>query len=297
MFEIYETYFTSLDVLTAAVLPIVSILALFLIFRASQDPRSRSRTLGGMMVLSVFFWLFIGFSLIVCLTLTEAYEYQPEAAVKTALGIVLMLAVVAGLPLSYLLRRYSPQILLRNAKHLSPPPAQLATTFRTLRAKVGVRDAELQIAKMKAPISFVAETNKPIVVLSERLLSLLGNDEFEAVMAHELAHVKNSDTTLKAMVTAYKAALPHDPFIRLAEAAFHREREMIADETAVRVTEKPLSLASALLKIHRAFPKNSLRSQSAFSIVGIGPSLMNRHPSINDRIEQLVRLAQTKASE
>jgi len=64
-------------------------------------------------------------------------------------------------------------------------------------------------------------------------------DEIEAVMAHELAHVKNSDNALKAMVTAYKTALPQDPVIHLVEAAFHRKREMAADETTAKTTGKP----------------------------------------------------------
>jgi Zn-dependent protease with chaperone function len=144
------------------------------------------------------------------------------------------------------------------------------------------------------PISFAVEkADKPTVVMSESLLSLLKKDEVEAVMAHELAHMKNSDTTLKAMVTAYKTALPHDPIIRLVEAAFHREREMVADETAARTTKKPLSLASALLKIYEAFPKGKLRSYGTLSILGAGSTLMSRHPPIRHRINQLIHLAET----
>ena len=245
-----------------------------------------------MMTLSIFFWLFIAISFVVCFSFYESYETQPEAAIRTSVGIALFLAILGALPLSFLLRQYSPQILLRKAKALAPAPAEVANTFRILRTKLGVTDADLKVSKNKLPISFVAATSPPIVVISEKLLSLLSKDEVEAVIAHELAHVKNSDTTLKAMVTAYRATLPHDPFIRLVGAAFHREREMIADETAVRATGKPLSLASALLKIQRAFPKTSLRSHASLSILGAIPSLFNRHPPITDRIEQLVRLAQ-----
>ena len=132
------------------------------------------------------------------------------------------------------------------------------------------------------------------MVISEGLLALLEPEEIEAVMAHELAHVKNSDTALKAMVTAYKAALPQDPIIRLLAAAYHREREMVADETAVKATGKPLSLASALLKIQQAFPRSTLRAHGSISILGSDTGLLRRHPSINERIYQLVRLAKTK---
>jgi len=289
--EIYEAYWTNPSVLAAILLPILSIVVLFGIFRKSSNPRTRSRSLSLMMLFSIFLWLLIGLSFVVCFALYETYELQPEVAIRTALGITLLLAIFGGLPLSLLLHRYSPRILLRNAKDLSEPRAQTATAFRTICRKVGVPDAELKISRVKLPISFVAEMGKPVVVISERLLSLLERDEIEAVLAHELAHVKNSDTALKAMVTAYRTALPQDPIIHLVEAAFHREREMVADETAVKATGKPLSLASALLKIDRASPRNKFRSNGAFSILGAGTSLMNRHPLIADRIAQLVRLA------
>jgi Zn-dependent protease with chaperone function len=69
---------------------------------------------------------------------------------------------------------------------------------------------------------------------------------------------------------AIRTALPQDPIIHLVEAAFHIEREMVADETAVKATGKPLSLASALLKIHEAFPRRNLRSYGTLSILGGG---------------------------
>jgi Zn-dependent protease with chaperone function len=159
---------------------------------------------------------------------------------------------------------------------------------------MGIQEAELRLSKTTVPISFAVDAKKPLIVMSETLLSLLNKHELEAVMAHELAHVKNSDTALKALVTAYRTALPHDPIIRLVEVAFHREREMVADAAAAKVTGRPLSLASALLKIYEAFPKNNLRSYGTLSILGAGSSLMNRHPPIRHRINQLIYLAENQ---
>jgi len=294
--QIYEDYFSYLRVIAAIILPLASILVLFLFFRRSRNPRSRSWSLGMMMLSSIFLWLFIGLSLILCYTLSELYEYQPEVALRTVFGTALLLAVLGGLPLSLLLTRFSPRIVLSRVKNLSPPKPATAISFDALRRTMGVTDAELMISKTTVPISFAVEVHKPIIVMSEELLSLLKKDEIEAVMAHELAHVKNSDTALKAMVTAYKTALPQDPIIRLVEAAFHREREMVADETAARTTKKPLSLASALLKISDAFPKNALRSYGTLSILGSGRTLLSRHPPTKQRIQQLVRLAEIYGS-
>jgi Zn-dependent protease with chaperone function len=247
-----------------------------------------------MLLSSIFLWLFLGLSLVLCYASSEAYEYELEAAVTAVFGRALLIALAAGLPFALFLRHISPKIILWKVGTLTVPRAEIVESFEALRKGMGVPAAELRLSKTSVPISFAVHANEPLVVMSESLLSLLKKDELEAVMAHELAHVKNSDTTLKALVTAYKTALPHDPIIRLVEAAFHREREMVADETASTATRRPLSLAAALLKIYEAFPKNNLRSHGTLSILGAGATLMSRHPPIRHRINQLIHLAESQ---
>ena len=246
-----------------------------------------------MLMSSIFLWLFVAVSLILCYAFAELYEYQLEAGVRTVFGSALLIGVVGGIPLSILLRNISPKLVLRKVKDLHAPPEEIARAFSSLANQIGVPSAQLQLSSSSIPISFAIQIDKPLVVMSDTLLSLLKKDELEAVMAHELAHIKNSDTALKALVTAYRTALPYDPIVRLVEAAYHREREMVADETAAKTTKKPLSLASALLKIYEAFPKSNLSTYGTLSILGVGSSLMSRHPPIRQRINLLIRLADT----
>ena len=91
--------------------------------------------------------------------------------------------------------------------------------------------------------------------------------------------------------------LPFDPFVRILEAAFHREREILADETAAKVTRKPIALATALIKIYEAFPKKYVASETGLSILGIGSAVGSRHPPIRERINRLIRLAELLESE
>jgi len=249
-----------------------------------------------MMVSSIFLWLFLGLSLVLCSAFSSVYEHNEEAAVAAVFGLALLFALAAGFPLAVLLRRFSPRIVLGRVKKLSLPPRQIRSSFAGLRRKMDVPAARLRLCETDVPISFAIDAKKPLVIMSQSLLSLLKKDELEAVMAHELAHIRNSDTALKALVTAYKVALPHDPIIRLVEAAFHREREVVADETAVNVTGKPLSLASALLKIYEAFPKNNVRSYATYSILGPDSTLMRRQPPILRRVNQLIYRAQNENS-
>ena len=290
---IYGDYFVDSRVTVSIAIPIAVMLLLYLFFRKNRNPQTRSWSLGFMLLSSIFLWLFLGVSLALCYAFANAYQYQEEGTVAAVFGGSLLLALAAGLPLAILLRRLSLTIVLEKVKTLTVPRVELREAFTKLKQKMGVPKAQLRLCKTNAPISFAIDAKRPLVVISERLIPLLKRDELEAVMAHELAHIKNSDTALKALVSAYKAALPHDPIIRLVEAAFHREREMLADETAVNCTGKPLSLASALLKIYEAFPRNDLRSYGTFSILGSGPSIMRRHPPIISRVNHLIYRAQT----
>lgn len=113
-------------------------------------------------------------------------------------------------------------------------------------------------------------------------------------MAHELAHLKNGDTTMKAIALMYRTILPFDPLIRLVEAAINREREYLADETAAVVTGKPWALASALLKIHESLSNVSTKGLSTLVIIGDGRGILSRHPPLERRIERLLRMTESK---
>jgi Zn-dependent protease with chaperone function len=290
---LYAAYFGSLRTIATILIAPVSMLILYVYFRKTSSPSARSWSLGLMLLSSIFLWLFIAISLILCYTFSELYEYQLELGIRAVFGRAILLSIAGGLPFSLLLRHISPKITLAKVKGLHPPPEAVAAEFESVARKLGIQSAELQLSESVIPVSFTSDTDKPIVVISEKLLSLLKEDELEAVMAHELAHIKNSDTTLKALVTGYRTVLPIDPVIRLVEAAFHREREMAADETAAKATQKPLSLASALLKIYEAFPTSHLPTYGTLSILSAGSTLMSRNPPIHERVNQLIRLAQS----
>ena len=283
---LYGSYFGNVRTLAAILTPLISIILLYALFRKVSSPRARSWSLGMMLLSSVFLWLFIAVSLVLCYTFAELYEYQLETGVRTVFGSALLIGLVGGVPFSIFLRHNSSKFVLGKVK-------EVAEVFSSLADQIGVPSAQLQLSKGNIPISFAVQTDKPLVVMSESLLSLLKKDEVEAVMAHELAHIKNSDTALKALVTAYRTALPLDPIVRLVEAAYHREREMVADETAAKATKRPLALASALLKIYEAFPKSKLPAYGTLSILGAGSTLMSRHPPIRQRINLLIRLAES----
>jgi len=179
------------------------------------------------------------------------------------------------------------------------------------------------------------------VAVTSSLMRGLTTAELEGVMAHELSHVKHRDTLISTMVSSIAGAITMLANVAqwaamfgfgrsnddensggggivgylfmiivapLAAAviqfAISRSREYMADESAGRLTEQPLALASALKKIeyyaqNRVMPEATPATSHMFIInpfSGSGAALMNlfsTHPPTEARIQKLQELAQS----
>jgi heat shock protein HtpX len=157
--------------------------------------------------------------------------------------------------------------------------------------KMQIKEVDLLKTGIKTPASFAVNGRRKYVAISKSILNLLDPEEIEAVLAHELAHLKNKDTTIKIISLIYRTILLFDPSIHLIEAAINREREYLADETAATVTGNPLSLASALLKIHEFYAGIPPIKPQFMAIIGYGRGAFSKYPSLEQRIDRLVRMA------
>jgi len=93
--------------------------------------------------------------------------------------------------------------------------------------------------------------HRGVVFVTSGLVCALDRIELEAVLAHELAHIKRGDTVSGAIaVQALDPLGRHIPlFARIADRVAGTGREVLADMAAVGVTRYPPGLISALDKI------------------------------------------------
>ena len=130
-----------------------------------------------------------------------------------------------------------------------------------------------------------------MVAVSDEIMMSLTREEAEAVLAHELSHIKNRDSLVKGLARLARLAFPFDPMIRLLEAALHRDRELLADYSSVNYTSKPLALASALLKACKTPMLSVAVPGAGLCLGGNEKGLFNLYPDLETRIDMLVFLA------
>ncbi|MET0501647.1 MAG: M48 family metallopeptidase, partial [Candidatus Binatia bacterium] len=192
-----------------------------------------------------------------------------------------------------------------------------------------------------APNAFATgrEEESASVCVTTGLLTLLNREETQGVVAHEVAHIRNHDTRVMMLVSVLLGgvvllsdwaqrslfssrygqrhrshpliAVPalllivFSPLVsRLLAMAVSRQREYLADATAVEFTRNPLGLAKALEKIRDAnvpfrkatrgtahlFIANPLRRR-VDDREGALADLLSTHPPINRRILLLYQMA------
>ncbi len=97
---------------------------------------------------------------------------------------------------------------------------------------------------------------KPIILLPVSLATSLTACEIEAILLHELSHIKRKDYLVNLMQQAIAIILFFNPFARLINSMVNRERENGCDDMVIAKTENPLIYAYALLKLEEVRQPN-----------------------------------------
>ena len=303
-FDFFHDYFATGMIFGAVVLIASSLLALFLSFRISRSSFVRSKLLVGMLVLSSSFWVFLISSLLFCMSLVQRYWVSPSATISLVAELGFLTALVTGPTAFFLLRaRAVKQISdclfskMENAQR-DDPNERIAAVLSNLASRVGLR-GNVRLALLESDSSFPVSAafelgGTEIVAIRKSVAGMLDDDELEAVLAHELAHIKNRDSLQKTLATTFRMALIFDPLVRLIEAALYREREFAADESAALATRRPASLASALLKMYDALGSKQSLGLPTISAISLSKSskLLSKQPPLELRVKRLLALAE-----
>lgn len=138
----------------------------------------------------------------------------------------------------------------RVARHGERDPAWQARLTQLARAMGIRRPVRLRVvARLASPVT--ALWWRPVVLVPASLLSGLPPELLQALLAHELAHVRRHDYLVNLLQNAIETVLFYHPAVWWLSRRIRHERELIADAIAANHAGGPRRLAIALSELEK----------------------------------------------
>lgn len=208
---------------------------------------------------------------------------------ESLLGIVA--ALCAGAFIEFSKSRMSLTRAFPQFKFLEAPTG-VKEMISKLSTAAGVKAPDIYLIDSGVPSAFTVRTRRRYAVtVSVGLLESLDDSEVEACLAHEIAHLRNNDFTVRFLATLAKIALFARPLSYFLEPAVYRTREFLADITAAKLVGAPDALISAFSKLNESSDFDSAWARSTCvcnlkSRKGL-LRIFDKHPCLEDRIRTL----------
>ncbi len=136
----------------------------------------------------------------------------------------------------------------------SQAPDAVRASFQRISNALGLRRSVLLRVSSAIASPMTVGTLRAIVLLPVSAITLLGPDELEVVLAHELAHVRRADFFWNLVQTLVETLFFFHPAVWWISGRVRHERELCCDDLALKVCPNPVVYASALfhLEEHRS---------------------------------------------
>lgn len=129
----------------------------------------------------------------------------------------------------------------------------------------------LESAIARAPM--VIGYFKPVILMPFGALAQMPANQIELILAHEIAHIKNSDYLLNLIQSFLEVIYFFNPAVWMISKIIRTEREFVCDDIALSINENSTLLAKALLSIQSIENKKPI---VALSALGDKNSLLGR---------------------
>jgi beta-lactamase regulating signal transducer with metallopeptidase domain len=144
------------------------------------------------------------------------------------------------------------KVHLISHKGLIYPNPELLSFVNQLRQGMGItRKINLWVSNLidvPATIGFI----KPIILIPLASLNNLSDVQLEAIILHEMSHIKRNDYLTNLLVSIIETVLFFNPFVILLTKVIRQERENCCDDLVLQYNYDAHSYASALLRLARS---------------------------------------------
>jgi Zn-dependent protease with chaperone function len=134
---------------------------------------------------------------------------------------------------------------------------------------------------------------RDVILVSRGLRTLVEPAELDAVVAHELGHIRGLDSRYLTFLRTFAHLMRWDPLLAYLARSLTTREEYRADLDAARMTHQPMALARALYKVMTAPTPATALPHWGF----LQPSGRHGRREAYDRIRRLIALAESDAFE
>jgi heat shock protein HtpX len=263
--------------------------------------------------------LLLGAYVAIGIALVALYRAKPSwtpyiTILALAIGVTVVLHYIAATKILLGTAGVSLENGTRADAALEERVARLAALADLPVPRIGIADSDDRNA-----FTVGVRQKHAVVVVTTGLIGRLEDDELEAVLAHELAHIANRDAAVMTLATVPRSigaaivgqesgnafylwffvwpfGLIPLAFGTLLTLAISRYREFAADRGSTLITGRPETLMSALTKLSEgaAVASGDLRALGALCIITAGPrrsELLMDHPPVKKRLAALAEIA------
>ncbi len=191
--------------------------------------------------------------------LSRAEQVFPYLVAAYGIGLLLQIFVLAT--------GFRKILRLKKASRQQVPAAWLAV-FDSIMARFRIKRNVGFYLSDKVNVPLVIGYFKPIVLFPVALAAQLDINQVEAILIHELSHIRRNDYLLNLVKMVIETVLFFNPFVWLSSRFIQIEREHACDDLVLSLTGTPLTYAHALLKLELI----KIKDTPALSLAASGES-------------------------
>ena len=125
-----------------------------------------------------------------------------------------------------------------------------AVRIEKIAEKINLKTRIKAIQSYVAKIPLVTGWLKPVVILPASILSGIPAEQVEAIIAHELAHIKRNDYLVNIFQSFTEIIMFYNPSVWWISEIIRRERENCCDDIVIVSGYESLVYAKALVSMH-----------------------------------------------
>ena len=157
-----------------------------------------------------------------------------------------------------------------------PAPAEWQHKLDQLKTRISVSQPVRLLTSALVEVPTVVGWLRPVILMPIGALAGLPAEHIEALLAHELAHIRRHDYLVNILQSAAEALLFYHPAVWWISTQIRNDRELCCDDVAVAISGDALIYARALANLESYRPQH------------LSPALAANGGSLPDRIARLL---------